>query len=104
MTHPLRAIVSRPDQLHEALECGHTILRPLGLGENAQALSKVQRRRCYKCEPVFASVPSPTRQRGAPAEPRGVCELCGKRGLGNTYHSAGRAYRQCRFCGEPNFK
>jgi len=42
--HPLRAIVARPTQLTEQLECGHTINRPLGLGEFAGYPSKAQRR------------------------------------------------------------
>lgn len=47
---PLRTITDRPDQMHETLECGHTIARTLGLGEDAMAPSKAKRRRCWKCE------------------------------------------------------
>ena len=46
---PLRTIVARPSNLSETLECGHTINRPLGLGECAMYPSKVSRRRCYEC-------------------------------------------------------
>jgi hypothetical protein len=43
-----------------------------------------------------------TRKRGAPAQPRGTCSACGKKGLGNTYVAGGGrgAYRQCRYCNE----
>lgn len=47
---PLRLIVDRPAQMLEALECGHVIPRPLGLGEDAMTPSTVKRRRCWKCE------------------------------------------------------
>ena len=50
--YPLRRIVERPDYLLETLECGHTIVRPLGLGEFAMRPSKVKSRRCYKCSPL----------------------------------------------------
>lgn len=46
---PLKAIVSRPTDLTETLECGHTINRPLSLGECAMFPSKAKRRRCYVC-------------------------------------------------------
>ena len=49
---PLRRIIDRPKQLLETLECGHTIPRPLGLGEDATQPSKVTRRRCYACRPT----------------------------------------------------
>ena len=49
MTAPLKLIIDRPSSLHETLECGHTIARPLSLGEAAQVPSKALRRRCYKC-------------------------------------------------------
>lgn len=46
---PLKLIIDRPTQMTEKLECGHTIARPLSLGENAMKPSKVVRRRCYLC-------------------------------------------------------
>lgn len=46
---PLKLIIDRPSHMLETLECGHTIARPLGLGENAFKPSKVKRRRCYIC-------------------------------------------------------
>jgi hypothetical protein len=46
---PLRRIVDRPETMLETLECGHTIVRPLGLGEFAMKPSKVKSRRCHKC-------------------------------------------------------
>lgn len=49
---PLRLIIDRPSDLSEALECGHTINRPLSLGECAMYPSKVKRRRCYKCAAI----------------------------------------------------
>ena len=49
---PLRLIVSRPTNFTEILECGHTICRPLGLGEMAMYPSKVKRRRCYECAAI----------------------------------------------------
>jgi hypothetical protein len=52
----------------------------------------------------------PERKRGAPIQQRGLCQNCGKKGLGNTYfangHGSGlppRAYRQCRYCSELTF-
>ncbi len=48
-TAPLKRIIDRPTYLTETLECGHTIARPLGLGEPAQLPSKAKSRRCYKC-------------------------------------------------------
>jgi len=33
----------------ETLACGHTIPRPLGLGEDAMKPAKAKRRRCWKC-------------------------------------------------------
>jgi len=51
---PLRTIVARPSDLSETLECGHTINRPLGLGECAMFPSKVKRRRCYVCAETAA--------------------------------------------------
>lgn len=47
---PLRKIIDRPDNMAETLECGHTIPRPLGLGEFAMGPSKAKSRRCWKCE------------------------------------------------------
>jgi len=46
---PLRLIIDRPDPMLETLECGHTISRTLGLGEDAQSPSKARRRRCHCC-------------------------------------------------------
>jgi hypothetical protein len=105
MTKPLREIVARPSQLKEELECGHIILRPLGLGEFAMEPGKAQRRRCYLCPDQVKTVTAP-RERGAPAEQRGLCSHCGKKGLGNTYFGRSAtlqingAYRQCCYCGE----
>ena len=59
---PLRRIVSRPTQLTEELECGHVIARPLGLGENAQEPSRVQRRRGHRCLEDAPPVPEEQRQ------------------------------------------
>lgn len=47
---PLKTIIARPSNLKETLECGHTINRPLSLGELAMEPSKAKRRRCYICE------------------------------------------------------
>jgi hypothetical protein len=49
---PLKTIIARPSNLQETLECGHTINRPLSLGEAAQEPSKAKRRRCYHCEDI----------------------------------------------------
>jgi hypothetical protein len=49
---PLRKIIERPNTngyLTEKLECGHTVMRPLALGEPAQEPSKAIRRRCHFC-------------------------------------------------------
>ncbi|ACI92678.1 hypothetical protein OCAR_5547 [Afipia carboxidovorans OM5] len=47
---PLRSIVSRNLIANtETLECGHSITRPLSLGEFAMEPSKAKRRRCYHC-------------------------------------------------------
>ena len=42
---PLRKIVDRPSNLLETLDCGHTIPRPLGLGEDAMTPAKAKKRR-----------------------------------------------------------
>lgn len=47
---PLRAIIDRPSQLVEHLECGHMVNRPCGLGEDLTKPSKAKRRRCYICQ------------------------------------------------------
>lgn len=60
--HPLRAIVARPTQLTEQLECGHIINRPLGLGEFAMEPSKAQRRRCYHCQPETKPAKAPAKR------------------------------------------
>lgn len=45
---PLRKVIERNCSA-EKLECGHVLVRPLGLGEMAMELSKVKSRRCYFC-------------------------------------------------------
>lgn len=52
---PLKTIVERPTNLTEKLECGHTIQRPLSLGEFAMEPSKAKRRRCYHCAAAIAA-------------------------------------------------
>ena len=99
MAFPLRAIVDRPGFSEETLECGHRIRRPLGVGDPLPG----QRRRCYKCGDLPPVQKQPAAKRGAPAQPRGYCPHCGKKGLGNTYQAfrdGRRAYRQCRYCDE----
>lgn len=64
--HPLRAIVARPSNLKEMLECGHLINRPLSCGEVAMFPSKAKRRRCYHCAPEAKALPAP-KQRKSPA-------------------------------------
>lgn len=52
---PLRLIVDRPSEMLETLECGHTLKRPLGLGEFAMEPSKAKSRRCWKCADLAAA-------------------------------------------------
>jgi hypothetical protein len=47
---PLRKIIARPEQMAETLECGHTLPRPAGLGEDLMKPSKVKSRRCWMCQ------------------------------------------------------
>lgn len=50
MAYPLVEIIVKDCSSNtETLACGHTIPRPLGLGEFAMEPSKAKKRRCFKC-------------------------------------------------------